>query len=148
VWSKSIAHFGQSPRWNGWKGSFEKLRRTDPLLAYLVNARGAEEHTVTEIVETKPGSLGIGAAEGNALYIERMDINRGRISIKSPQKIRVEFTPARMRLLPVTNRGRTYPLPTAHLGTAVEPNDIFAIAHAGLAFYDEFLGKAKAFFGL
>jgi hypothetical protein len=51
VWSKSINHFGKSPKWNGWKGKFESLRKSDPLLSYLVNARGAEEHTVNEIIK-------------------------------------------------------------------------------------------------
>ena len=138
VWTKAANHFGKSPKWNGWKGGFEPLRRSDQLLSYLVNARGADEHTVADIVGRQPGGIGINAAEGNSLYIERMEINGGKISIKSPQKIRVDFIPERTTLLPILNRGRTYPVPTEHLGKPVDPMNVIAIAEAGVKFYDAF----------
>jgi hypothetical protein len=116
------------------------------LLSYLVNARGADEHTVDEIVGREPGGLGIGTAEGNSLYIERMEFNNGHVFIQSPQRIRVEFIPARATLLSVTNRGRTYPVPTTHLGANVDPRDVISIALAGARFYEDFLLKAEEFF--
>lgn len=146
VWNKAFSHFGKSPKWNGWKGKIEGLRKTDPLLSYLVNARGAEEHTVNEIVGREPGGIGINAAEGNSLYIERMEINDGNIFIQSPQRIRVDFIPARTTLLSVTNRGRIYPVPTAHLGATVDPNNVISIAEAGAQFYEGFLVEAEGFF--
>jgi hypothetical protein len=146
VWNKGLSHFGKSPKWNGWKGQFESLRRTDPLLSYLVNARGADEHTVNEIVGREPGGIGINPAEGNSLYIEHMEINNGNIFIKSPQKIKVDFLPARTTLLPVTNRGRVYPVPTTHLGNTVDPTNVIAVADAAAQFYEQFLVKAEEFF--
>ena len=116
VWNKGVSHFGKSPKWNGWKGQFEGLRKTDPLLSYLVNARGADEHTVNEIVGREAPGIGINPAKGNSLYIERMEINNGNIFIQSPQKIRVDFLPARTTLLPVTNRGRVYAVLQHRLG--------------------------------
>ena len=100
IWSKSKSHFGKSPKWNGWKGKFEPLRKTDPLLSYLINARGADEHTVNEIVGRMPGGIGINPAEGSSLYIEHMESKDGNIFIKSPQKIKVEFLPEKTTLLP------------------------------------------------
>ncbi|MFN7573411.1 MAG: hypothetical protein ACK5TK_18540 [Betaproteobacteria bacterium] len=146
VWNKAFSHFGKSPKWNGWKGKFEGLRKTDPLLAYLVNARGADEHTVNEIVAREPGGIGINPAEGNSLYIESMEINNGYISIKSPQKLRIDFLPARTTLLPVVNRGRTYPIPTTHLGNPVDPTNVVSVAEAGAQFYQQFLAQAEEFF--
>jgi hypothetical protein len=148
VWNKAFSHFGKSPKWNGWKGRFEGLRKTDTLLAYLVNARGADEHTVNKIVAREPGGIGINPAEGNSLYIERMEINNGHISIKSPQKLRVDFLPASMTLVPVVNRGRTYPIPTTHLGKPVDPTNVVSIAEAGAQFYQNFLAQAEEFFVL
>jgi len=116
------------------------------LLSYLVNARGAEEHTVNEIVGREPGGIGINAAEGNSLYIERMEINDGNIFIQSPQRIRVDFIPARTTLLPVTNRSRIYPVPTTHLGATVDSNNVISIAEAGAQFYEAFLAQAEGFF--
>ncbi len=146
VWNKGESHFGKSPKWNGWKGQFEGLRKTDPLLSYLVNARGADEHTVNEIVGREHGGIGINPAEGNSLYIEHMEINNGNIFIKSPQKIRVDFIPAKTTLLPVTNRGRVYPVPTSHLGNPVDPMNVIAVADVGAQFYEHFLVKAEEFF--
>lgn len=146
VWNKAFSHFGKSPKWNGWKGKAAGLRKTDPLLSYLVNARGAEEHTVNEIVGRESGGIGINAAEGNSLYIERMEINNGDIFIQSPQRIRVDFIPARTTLLSVTNRGRIYPVPRAHLGAAIDPNNVISIAEAGAQFYESFLVDAEEFF--
>lgn len=146
AWNKACAHFGKSPKWNGWKGKHEALRKSDPLLSYLINARGADEHTVNEIVERKPGGIGINPAEGNTLYIERMEINRGNISIKSPQRLKIEFLPAKTLLLPVVNRGRTYAVPTSHLGKAVDPTNVISVAERGVEFYERLLSEAETFF--
>jgi hypothetical protein len=146
VWSKSINHFGKSPKWNGWKGKYESLRKSDPLLSYLINARGADEHTVNEIVEREPGGIGINPAEGNSLYIEHMALNRGNIFIKSPQKMKFEFHPAKTKLISILNRGRTYQVPNTHLGNAIDPNNVIAIAEAGIQFYEHFLSQAESYF--
>jgi hypothetical protein len=145
-WNKAHAHYGRSPKWNGWQGRIDKLRRKDPLLSYLVNARGAEEHSVNEISARHPGGIGINPAEGNSLCIEHMEINQGVISIRSPQNLRIDFIPERIGLLPVINRGRTYDVPRTHLGQGVDPADVRAIAEKGIAFYEQALREAEAFF--
>jgi hypothetical protein len=146
VWTKSSNHFGKSPKWNGWKGNFEPLRRSDPLLSYLINARGADEHTVNEILTREPGGIGINPAEGNSLFIEHMTIKNGHVLIKSPQKIKIDFLPERIVLLPVNNRGRTYDVPTKHLGKSINSNNVISIAEAGAKFYQRFLDDAEIFF--
>lgn len=146
VWNKAIAHFGKSPKWNGWQGKYDNLRRRDPLLSYLVNARGAEEHTVNEVVGREPGGIGINPAEGNSLYIERMEIKNGTLSIRSPQKVKIEFLAARMTLVPVVNRGRRYGLPSHHLGNSIDPSNVLGVAELAVKFYEEALAQAEAFF--
>lgn len=145
-WNKAHAHYGKSPKWNGWNGPIDKLRRTDQLLSYLVNARGAEEHTVNEITTRHPGGIGINPAEGDSLYIERLEMSGGTLSINSPQKLNIAFTQARMGLVPVTNRGRTYATPTSHLGQSVDPHDVRTVANMALDFYEQALRDAEAFF--
>ena len=104
------------PRFWSIGKKYESLRKNDPLLAYVKSARDTDEHTVNEIVAHEPGGIGINAAEGNSLFIERMEIGRGKISIKSPQKIRVDFLPSKTKLLPVVKRDQTYDVPAMHLG--------------------------------
>lgn len=144
--NKAQAHFKKSPKWDAWWGRFKNLRATDELLSYLINARGADEHSVEAIVARGGGGIGIGPAFGSELYIERMTINNGVIDIRSPQPIRVNFIPDRTKLLPVRNRGRDYKVPIVHLGKAIDPEDVVGIARLGHAFYSDFLDSAEAYF--
>ena len=146
VWNKAANHYGKSPKWSGWKGKYEQLRKKDPLLSYLVNARGTEEHTVNEIVSGEPGGIGINPAEGNSLYIEHMTLNKGNIYIKSPQKIRVDFIPGKIKLRPLLNRGRKYPVRESHLGNKIDPNNVIEVAEQGASYYKNFLNNAESYF--
>ena len=62
IWNKMKAHYGRSPKWGNWSAPVKSVRRKDPLLSYLCNARGAEEHTTNEITDREPSSIGIGIA--------------------------------------------------------------------------------------
>ena len=101
---------------------------------------------MNEITSREPGGIGINPAEGNSLYIEHMTINKGTISIKSPQKIRVDFIPAKTLLAAVVNRGRTYPVPTTHRGNPIDPTKVVDIAETAVEFYREFLDEVEAYF--
>lgn len=146
VWSKTASHFGKSPKWQSWHGKVEGLRRTDPLLAYLVNARGAEEHTVNEIVDREGAGIGIDAAEGNRLFIEKLTFKNGVMRVESPQKLKFTFIGARTRLLPVKNRGRIYPVPNLHLGNRIDPSRISDLAELSVLFYERTLASAEQYF--
>jgi hypothetical protein len=145
VWNKACDEFRRNSKWNGWRGSYEQERKKDPLLSYLINARDADEHTIGEITEQVPGGIGINPATGNSIYIEKMEIKNNSISINSPQDIRIDFIPGRVKLLPVTNYGRVYAVPTHHLGNPVDPADVIAIANLGFQYYTEFLKAARSF---
>lgn len=144
VWNKASDEFRRNPKWNGWKGSYEQERKNDPLLSYLINARNADEHTIGEITEQVSGGIGINPATGSSLYIEKMEINNNSISIKSPQDIRVDFIPARVKLLPVTNYGRVCAVPTHHLGNTVNPENVIVLAELGIQYYARFLMAARS----
>ncbi|WP_426075132.1 hypothetical protein [Janthinobacterium sp. DSP2-3-3] len=60
--------------------------------------------------------------------------------------VHITSRPSRVRLLEVTNRGRTYPAPAQHLGKSVNPDNIIEIANLGIDFYEDFLNKADNFF--
>lgn len=146
LWNKSLAHFKKSPKWAGWAGRYFQDRSRDQLLSYLINARGAEEHTVEPITAVEGGGFGINPAEGNSLYLERMEINNGVLSVKSPQALKITFFPARTKLLPVTNRGRVYPVPASHCGGDIDPTNVVSIARTAATYYGAFLDEAEKFF--
>ena len=153
-WNKTRAHYGRSPKFGNWSARTETLRRTDPLLSYLCSARGAEEHTVAEITEKKPGSVGINLADGvgvqpdGSIHIEHIEFTSGPdgLTVKSAQPLKIFFTPAKVCMLPISNRGRTYAVPTSHCGTAINPDDLLAAAEKALYFYTMAVSEAEAYF--
>src|SRR5580765_4038702 len=154
AWNKTHAHYGRSPKWGNWVAKFERERRQDPLLSYLCNARGAEEHTTAEITGREPGGIGIGLADGvgvqpdGSIHIEHLTISTtpNRIEVQSTQALKITFQPERVRMEPVTNRGRLYPVPTAHLGGQIDSNSLATVAEVALKYYESVLSQAEGFF--
>ncbi len=147
-WNKLTSHLKRSPKYQGWveRGKAEKLRRQDQLLSYIINARGAEEHSVADISKQQPGGIGINPAFGNSLHIKKLEINNGQIHIDSDQPIRINFIPGKVELLSVENRGRTYDIPSQHIGNDIKTNDPVEIAKLGVAFYKAYFEKAESHF--
>lgn len=147
-WNKLTSHLKRSPKYQGWveRGKTEKLRRQDQLLSYLVNARGAEEHSVADISKQQPGGIGINPVFGNSLHINKLEINNGQVHIDSDQPIRIDFIPGKVELLSVENRGRTYDIPNQHIGNDIKTNDPVEIAKLGVAFYKAYFEKAESHF--
>jgi hypothetical protein len=146
VWNKARAHYGRSPKWLGWASKYEQARKSDPLLCYLINARGAEEHSVNEIVGREPGGVGINAAEGTSLHIKRIEQRDGKLVIESDQPLKIDFIAARTTLVPVTNRGRVYPVPSSHLGQQIDPKAVPNLAELATTYYRTALAAAEQFF--
>ncbi len=146
IWNKCQDHFGRSPKWNGWKGRFEKQRRTDPLLSYLSNARGAHEHTVADITERTPGSIGIGAGPSGSVHIKHLHIGPDGVQGDWTGELAVTFTPGKVNPVSVTNRGRVYAVPEAHLSEKLPDNSALTLGRYGLAYYQKFVADAEAFF--
>jgi hypothetical protein len=147
IWSKSVAHFGLCSSWNGWKGRYESLRKKDPLLNYLTNARGAEEHTVAEITAREESSLSFKAGPTGSAVIKRITIMKdGTLSVFGDGSLVIAFSPGRIKLLPIVNRGRNYPIPSKHLGQSVLSDNVLEVAQAGINFYESFLADADEFF--
>ena len=117
VWIKCKAQYNSSSRWQGWSGLIVRLRRNYPLLSYLKNARDADQHTLSAITARSPSELTLtaGGPQGRAL-IKRITINgNGQMAMQGDGVLNVVFRPEHTRLLPVVNRGRTYPVPKSHL---------------------------------
>ena len=154
AWNKARAHYGRSPKFGNWSAKIEALRKSDPLLSYLNNARGAEEHTVAEITTRQPSSIGIGLADGvgvqpdGSIHIEHLEINSGPggLQVKSAQPLNISFFPAKTSLLPVTNRGRTYEVPITHIGYQIDPHNLPGLARLAIDFYHDAISAAEAHF--
>lgn len=145
VWLKCESHFGRSPKWNGWQGQFLTKRKKDPLLRYLHNARNADEHTVTNIVDKNPDSFKIGPVGGNG-RLRYLAIYGDHYEYDADGHVDVSFVPGQLKLLPVTNRSNVYPPPTEHLGKSLDGATVVEIARAGLNFYHDVVVQTEKFF--
>lgn len=145
--NKMYAQYKDCKQSGKWKSDYEKLHKSDELLRYIVNARGAEEHTVQEIYEVTPGGIGIKPAVGNSMTIDHLVAVNGRLlEFKSREPVRVEFVPEKLVPSPITNRGVLYTVPTSHLGKTLKSSDIISLAEATIEFYENMSREAQEFF--
>ncbi|MFM0507636.1 hypothetical protein [Paraburkholderia sp. RL17-373-BIF-A] len=145
VWNKAHAHFSKSPKWSGWRSPYEHLRKTDPLLSYLRHARNADEHTANPISTKTPGGLAINPARGTSLNIHRMEMKGGRVMLKTDAPVRFQIAGGEAVPIPVIDSGVEYLLPTHHRDKPIEPKFV-EMAELAIAFYEDALTKAEAFF--
>lgn len=101
----------------GWFDKIVSLRKTDPLLLYMHQARHADEHNGLVAIEVP--SLRVVNAK-----IKRLSFDNGKIGPGSEFEGEVEIRHV-PRLIPVVNFERTYNLPDRHLGEEVEYPDRF-----------------------
>src|SRR5262249_19142107 len=100
---------------NRWSEILQRTRDQDELLRYVHQARHADEHGL-ESAQKQNGELNITAGDGPA-HIHTITAIPGKgVSIEyRGERPVVTWTPERVVLLPVRNRGVVYPVPTQHL---------------------------------
>ena len=130
-----------------WFDSMLQERKADPLLAYMHHARNVDEHGLQKITEREGAGIAINPANpAEGLYIEHMEISSGPAGMKIQHKgneIAVHFTPATVRLLPVTDRGIKYPVPASHEGNAAEISEALTASESALAYLKNLVAGAE-----
>ncbi len=90
-------------------------RAANPLTAYLMQARNADEHG-RALITTRAGNLSAGAP-GESVAIDNLVIENGvikQVSIRPAnpgEQIHIRFSPSEVFPVAVTNRGVTYRIP-------------------------------------
>jgi hypothetical protein len=101
-----------TPKSKAWFDTKRVQRRSDPLLCYIWHARNADEHTLIEVTEHRPGVI----KEVTLTAEERDNFHRAIRQQKVPPgvlAVPVEITAPHMRLPPVIDRGETYHPPSS-----------------------------------
>lgn len=145
-WNKATAHFKKSPKWNSWHGKYVNLRKKDELLCYLVNARGADEHTTENITQIQRAHHHIDAGPNKEHLLRWEPQPDGKIVVELGPGATITTSPATMTLLAVVNRGVCYKVPTTHIGAPLDGSSAITIAEAALGFYKIFLDEAERYF--
>lgn len=148
TWNKAEAHYSRSPKWSGWHGKYGQARKKDELLVYLVKARDADEHGIEDISQTENSTVDVGIPQNPGPISISLSVGLDRVVQihHASGPVKVITTPGRVRLLPVTTRGRTYEVPKHHLGRPVDMSNLSELAQMGIAFYEDFLKAADAAF--
>lgn len=158
-----------SPRSMQWFGAKKQIRKSDPLLQYMFEARNDDEHGLGSAVELKPELYEIGVSDPRSS--NRIHLNGGpfsdvfiegtttavafeggpppanlRVTSLDGKPVRIRRTPATTILTPVSARGhRTYPPPTHHLGQPIKDTSPIAIAELNVAYLERLLGEAEQY---
>lgn len=130
AYAKTKAASADKRGWPAINSEISHLRKTDPVLVYIQQARHADEHSIQDV-----------ATDWDAqLVVEKQDDGSMRASWKKWDR----------PLLPVTNRGVTYNPPRIHLGKDLSSRlgkgneESVIVASIALQFYGYFVNHVSA----
>ncbi|MGZ5621899.1 MAG: hypothetical protein ACXWFG_13645 [Methylobacter sp.] len=145
-WNKLVLVLSDNNEFKNVVDSIRAKRRDDPLLAYLMQARNCNEHTIYEITErVYGGSTRLIAGSGGAV-IHRGTITGGKFptDLVYSGNLKIEFSISFLNVVAVKNRGVTYEPPSSHIGTPITTRIPHELAKIGLEFYkQQFMGVVK-----
>ncbi len=112
------------------------IRKNDPLIQYLMQARNCDEHTVRSITTRTQGFTRIQGGENGGTIIKG-EIVGGEYpgSLEISGNLNIEFKIDYLRVIPVLNRNIKYEVPTTHLGKKITSEMPHVLAKLGLDFY-------------
>lgn len=140
-----------SPESNAWFQSVKVERKSDTLLQYLHQARNADEHGIIDITTRdsrelvqpirlpngKTAALKFQLPAGSDTFT--VTEREGQNSFVGPQTVSDAVA-----LVPVTNRGVFFPVPTSHQGVPFTAVGVLNVAEAGLIYARSLVSAADA----
>jgi hypothetical protein len=131
-------------RFEPWQVPFKGLRKTDQLLAYLHQARHADQHSIQPTAAHSLGGVDIKIPPKGTVMLQ-IDEANNRLMIVGPHEL-IRRRGPRVVLLSIENRGVRYDPPTMHLGCKVAENDAALVAEKGLLFYTDYVRQIETGF--
>ncbi|MEZ8955719.1 hypothetical protein [Vibrio cyclitrophicus] len=126
-----------------WQGKFTKERKKDSLLKYVKQARDADNHSIQEVSEIKPGNTTMNFVNPKGGYIESMRIVNGNIVEFKGDPMIVRDNPPTIVALKVKNNGNWYNPPREHKGQQLKTQHPVEIAEIALSYYKNFVADAE-----
>lgn len=124
-----------------WQGKYASLRRNDPLLSYLYQARHADQHSIQPTAANSFGGLQLKIPPLGEVEI-KVDHRTGQLQVIGAVLETCTLPPA-LLLLPIENRGVKYSPPNEHLGEKIIETGPVAVAEMGLRFYKDYLKQVE-----
>jgi hypothetical protein len=116
--------------------SIYKARTSDPLIAYLMQARNSDEHSMHQITEKMDGYTKIiGGAGGGTIDSGVIEGGMRPSNLKFKGNLEVQFQAEYLSIIPIISRGQRYDPPNICFGENVSSQIPHQIAIIGLNFY-------------
>ncbi|KAF0806048.1 hypothetical protein A6D6_01866 [Alcanivorax xiamenensis] len=132
-----------------WHKPYTDLRKKDPLLLFLRQARNAEMHSVTPTV-TKPLTMEVVDKSGRGFHLNsvssRLENGTLTIDLDSPDillDLDTRIMPADPEVVRFKNRGKWYNPPWQHLRERIRDLHPVGLAELGLVFYRAYVNEAE-----
>lgn len=149
AWERCERKIKNEKGFQQWFKPFKKLRKNDPLLIFLKQARDAETHAVSGTID-KPIELLFQDRIGRPFQIDKIDFTFKDGSLVIDIKTLDHFLdydlkvkPTDPRLIKFINRGIEYYPPKKHLGNLIDHLHPVVAAKMGLKFYKTFISDAE-----
>ncbi|WP_421706394.1 hypothetical protein [Alloalcanivorax xenomutans] len=132
-----------------WYKPYAELRKKDPLLVFLRQARNAEMHSLSPTV-TKPLAMEVVDKSGRGFHLNsvssRLENGTLTIDLDSPDillNLDTRIMPADPEVVRFKNRGKWYNPPWQHLRERIRDLHPVALAELGLVFYRAYVNEAE-----
>ncbi len=128
VWVKTQAAVHGMPGWQKIESEVSSLRKTDPLLSYLQQARNVDEHSISDLARDWDPKL---------------------TATQKANKVELGWQPWDRPLLAVKNRDVTFDPPKTHMGKSIEhlkgkgKAEPRVVAELALRSYCDFLNRVS-----
>ena len=133
-----------------WHKPYTELRKKDPLLIFIKQARNSEMHSISSTV-SKPLKMIMRDKTGRGLTVNsissKLESGTLTISVDTPDilpDVSVDIVPTDPELVRIKNRGKWYNPPWRHLKERIVDLHPVSIAELGLDFYKAYIFEAES----
>ena len=132
-----------------WHQPYTELRKKDPLLVFLRQARNAEMHRVSSTI-AKPLKMAVVDKTGRGFHLNsissKLESGTMTIDLESPDillDIDARVIPTDPEVVRFKNRGKWYNPPWQHLKARIRDLHPVCLAELGLQFYRSYIEEAE-----
>ena len=140
-----------NPKAEAWFGRKKHERKKDPLLAYLHQARNADEHGIEPVTRFQQGGVGFGGTSGSAFVggvtFENGVLSVGKVIDLDGGKPYVKVRHPTVQLVTVKNTifNDVFDPPRSHREAELPDQAPITVAKLALEYHEQLIAEASAF---
>lgn len=146
LWEKLEKACDKSSKFPPWQGKYRRIRKKDPLLRYLKQARNADNHSIQDLNFINSGSFTVTRTDPQTGIAGTKHISQEESLNYNPDELFINLFAPHPEVLPVVNKGVRYDPPKSHMGERIDDLHPSTLAALGLEFYSRLIGEAEVRF--